>query len=87
MNDKLLDVNRLVYIERTLRVPDGLVTYETVPYWFALFLVLKFPEENNTKSVRIKEIEDYQLPEGEKPFTSMSKLNIEKWSKNASIIL
>lgn len=58
MNDRLLDPNRLVYVRRTLRYPENKITYESMPYWLALVISSNAFYEDNTKSLRIMEIDD-----------------------------
>ena len=84
--DKLLDNNRIVIIERVLREPEDLMTWEAVPYWLALALT-STTQNDNVKSLRIKEVDVYELPEGEKAFIPIKDLKINKWKSVENEVL
>lgn len=58
MFDRLLNPNRIVKVIRKLRYPADKKTVETMKYWLAQGVVVNAPHEENTKSLRIVELDD-----------------------------
>ena len=57
MMDRLFNPERLVYIKRKLRYPENKITYESLKYGLAQLVMQGIPNEDNTISAWIEEID------------------------------